>query len=61
MTIKEYVEGHQRMSINGWLAQIKKDDLEHMERKIITVADSLGMIKIDDMDFVTAFKRSITI
>lgn len=32
MTIKEYVEGHQRMSINDWLAQIKKDDLEHLPR-----------------------------
>lgn len=61
MTIKEYVENQKRMSINGWLDQIKKDGLEHLERKIITVADSLGRIEIDDMDFVTAFKGSITI
>ncbi len=61
MTIKEYVEGQKCMPINDWLKQIKDDGLSHLETKILAVADSLGRITIDDMDFVTDFKKSVSL
>lgn len=61
MTIKEYVEQHNKMGINEWIEVIKKDGLEHLEDKILAVADSLNKIKVNHKaDFVSAIKSSWT-
>ena len=53
MTIKEYAESKKKMTCADWVKEIEKDSLVKYESQILAVADSLGLISMNESaDFV---------
>ena len=53
MTIWQYVDSQKPMTCAQWVKKIKADNLSAFESQILTVADSLGLIVVNQSaDFI---------
>ena len=57
MTIKEYLQNKKPATCADWVAQIKKDNLGAFESQILTCADLMGLIIVNqNANFQNAIK-----